>query len=44
MLCRMALVSINVSEDSTASIVRVTRIGELELSLAVTTKGTLQIF
>jgi hypothetical protein len=34
--CRVALVRINVSEEHIASIIRVTRIGELEKTLAVT--------
>jgi hypothetical protein len=37
MLCRVALVRINVSEELSASIIRVTRIGELGTTLVVTT-------
>jgi hypothetical protein len=36
MLCRVALVRTDVSEERSASIIRVTRIGELETTLAVT--------
>jgi hypothetical protein len=37
MLRRVALVRTDVSEERTASIIRVTRIGELGITLAVTT-------
>jgi hypothetical protein len=36
MLYRVALVRINISEESVTSIIRVTRIGELGTTLAVT--------
>jgi hypothetical protein len=36
MLCRVALVGTDVSEELTASFIRVTRIGELGTTLAVT--------
>jgi hypothetical protein len=36
MLCRVALVRTDVSEELSASIIRVTRIGELRTSLAIT--------
>jgi hypothetical protein len=36
MLCRVALVRIDVSEEFNASIIRVARIGELGTTLAVT--------
>jgi hypothetical protein len=36
MLCCVALVKTNVSEEHSASIIRVTRIGELGTALAVT--------
>jgi hypothetical protein len=36
MLCRVALIRTDVSEDRSASIIRVTRIGELGTALAVT--------
>jgi hypothetical protein len=39
MLRRVALVRINVSEELSASIIRVTRISELGTMLAVTTNG-----
>jgi hypothetical protein len=43
MLRRVALVTTNVSEESSASIMRVTRIGELGTTLTVTsTRRTLQ--
>jgi hypothetical protein len=35
MLCHVALVRINVSEEPSASIIRVTRIGELGTTLGV---------
>jgi hypothetical protein len=38
MLRRVALVRIDVSEEHTASMMRVTRISELEITLAVTSK------
>jgi hypothetical protein len=38
MLGRVALVRTDVSEECTASIIRVTRIGELGIVLAVTSK------
>jgi hypothetical protein len=37
MLCRVALVRTNVSEELSASSIRVTRFVELEITLAVTT-------
>jgi hypothetical protein len=37
MLCHVALVTTNVSEEFSASIIRVTRIGELRTRLAITT-------
>jgi hypothetical protein len=37
MLCRVALVRTDVSEELSASFIRVTRIGELGTTLAVTT-------
>jgi hypothetical protein len=37
MLCHIALVKTDVSEELSASIIRVTRIGELGATLAVTT-------
>jgi hypothetical protein len=36
MLCRVAFVRTEVSEESSASFIRVTRIGELGITLAVT--------
>jgi hypothetical protein len=39
MLRRVALVRYDVSEERIASIIRVTRIGELERTLAVTSCG-----
>jgi hypothetical protein len=36
MLCRVALVRTDVSEEISASLIRVTKIGELETALAVT--------
>jgi hypothetical protein len=36
MLCRVALVRTDVSEERSASIIRVTRIGELRTTLAIT--------
>jgi hypothetical protein len=39
MLCCVALVRTDVSEELTASIYRVTRIGELGTTLAVTSNG-----
>jgi hypothetical protein len=39
MLRRVALVKTDVSEELSASIIRVTRIGELGTSLAVTSNG-----
>jgi hypothetical protein len=45
MLCRMALVRIDVSEELSASIIRVTRIGKLGTTLVVTTnRGTNFVF
>jgi hypothetical protein len=38
MLCRVALVRTDVSEELSASFIRVTRIGELGTTLAVTSK------
>jgi hypothetical protein len=38
MLCPVALVGTDVSEENIASIIRVTRIGQLETTLAVTSK------
>jgi hypothetical protein len=44
MLCRVALVRTNVSEELSASFIRVTRIGELGTTLAVTSnRRTLRI-
>jgi hypothetical protein len=44
-LRHVALVRINVSEEPSASIIRVTRIGELETTLAITSNWhTLQLF
>jgi demethoxyubiquinone hydroxylase (CLK1/Coq7/Cat5 family) len=40
MLRRVALVSADVSEELSASIIRVTRIGELGTKLAVTSQAT----
>jgi hypothetical protein len=40
MLCRVALVSTDVSEERSASKIRVTSIGELGTTLAVTSKAT----
>jgi hypothetical protein len=37
MLCRVALVRIDISEEPSASFIRVTRIGEIGTTLAVTT-------
>jgi hypothetical protein len=43
MLCRVALVRTDVSEEDSASFIRVTRIGELVTTLAVTSnRHTLQ--
>jgi hypothetical protein len=39
MLCRVALVRIDVSEKLSATFIRVTRIGELGTTLAVTSNG-----
>jgi hypothetical protein len=36
MLCHVALVRTDVSEELNASIIRITRVGELETTLAVT--------
>jgi hypothetical protein len=45
MLLRVALVRTDVSEERIASIIRVTRIGELETTLAVTSnRSTLREF
>jgi hypothetical protein len=43
MLRRVALVIIDVSEEYTASIIRVTRIGELGTTLAGTLRSVLQL-
>jgi hypothetical protein len=40
MLCHVALVRTNVSEELSASFIRVTRIGELGTTLAVTSNDT----
>jgi hypothetical protein len=40
MLRRMAVVKTDVSEECIASIINVTEIGELEVTLAVTSKGS----
>jgi hypothetical protein len=40
MLCRVALVRTDVSEERSSSIIRVTRIGALETTLAVTSNVT----
>jgi hypothetical protein len=40
MLCRVALVTTDVSEERIASTIRVTRIGELGTTLAVTSNGS----
>jgi demethoxyubiquinone hydroxylase (CLK1/Coq7/Cat5 family) len=43
MLCRLILVRTDVSEELSASFIRVTRIGELGATLAITSNhGTLQ--
>jgi hypothetical protein len=42
MLGRVALVRTDVSEEISASFIRVTRVGELGTTLAVTSKGSRQ--
>jgi hypothetical protein len=42
MLCHVALVRTDVSEEPSASIIRATRIGELEATLAVTSNRRTQ--
>jgi hypothetical protein len=44
MLRRVALVRTDVSEELSASVIRVTRIGELETTLAVTSNRRTRIF
>jgi hypothetical protein len=45
MLCRVALLRTDVSEEPSASFIRVTRIGELGTTLAATSNGrTLYFF
>jgi hypothetical protein len=44
MLRRVALVKTNVSKELSASIIRVTRIGELGTTLAVTSKRRMLVF
>jgi hypothetical protein len=44
MLRRVALVRTDVSEELSASIIRVTRIGELGITLAVTSNRRVEIF
>jgi demethoxyubiquinone hydroxylase (CLK1/Coq7/Cat5 family) len=43
MLCRVALVRTDVSEELSASIIRVTRIGELGTALVVTSNGQISL-
>jgi hypothetical protein len=44
MLRRLALVRIEVSEEPSASFIRVTRISELETTLALTSNGRMLVF
>jgi hypothetical protein len=44
MLRRVALVGTDVSEELCASIIRVTRIGELGTTLAITSNGRAKLF